>query len=106
MGKSFNNLHALADGMEARAAQLLDAYQGYGVSAAVQLAPIDDGDLRNSGGPAPGDGPHSRRVVFTAAHAPHQEYGTMHMQAQPYLRPAFSALRDPFKRDAKSVFKA
>jgi hypothetical protein len=45
-------------------------------------------------------------VVFTAAHAPHQEYGTMHMQAQPYLRPAFAALRDPFKRDAKSVFKA
>lgn len=105
MGRSFNHFGKLADNMPGRAQQLLDAYQGFWVSAAVQLAPVDEGDLAGSGEPAPGDGPNSRRVVFTKDYAMHQEFGTMFMPAQPFLRPARNFLVAAWKRDLARIMK-
>jgi hypothetical protein len=100
----FNHLHEIADNMDDRAHTFLDAYQGYWLNAAQLLAPVDVGDLRDSGELAPGDGEYERKVVFTVDYAVHQEFGTMFMPPQPYLRPARDALRGAFGRDGKRLF--
>lgn len=104
MGKSFNHFHKIAATAGDNANNLLDAYQGFWLDASVQLAPEDTGDLKNSGTPEPGDGEYERKIVFTVDYAKHQEYGTVDMAAQPFLRPAKEHLRAAFKRDIKSVF--
>jgi HK97 gp10 family phage protein len=59
---------------------------------AVELAPVDTGNLRGSishrfAGSLEG-------VVFTPVeYAPHIEYGTRKMRAQPYMRPAVDEVR-------------
>ena len=55
-------------------------------SRAVANAPVRTGNLKGSldreAGPEEG-------IVFTPVHyAPHVEYGTIHMEAHPFLRPA------------------
>lgn len=100
----FNDLHRIAASMPEAAEQVVDAYQGYWVDGAKQFAPVDEGDLRDSIGPAPGDGQFSRRVVATAEHAPHQEFGTIHQPGTPFMRESRRALAAPFKRDVKRVF--
>jgi len=100
-----NNFHRIADALPGKARNLVDAYQGFGLDLAVQLAPVDDGDLRGSGAMAPGDGEFDAKVVFTAEHAAPQEFGTVDMAPQPYLRPAFDDLRPHFKRDTKGLLK-
>lgn len=104
MGRSFNHFHKIADNVEDNARNILDSYQIWWLDAATQLAPFKDGDLRNSAGMGLRGAGWERTIVFTAAHAIHQEYGTIHMPPQPYLRPAKDALRGAFLRDIKSVF--
>lgn len=104
MGRSFNHFHKIADNVETNANNILDSYQVWWLDAATQFAPVDKGDLRNSGTMGPGGGKWERTIAFTAAHAIYQEYGTIHMAPQPYLRPAKDALRAAFLRDIKSVF--
>lgn len=100
-----NNWHRIAAQMENNARNLVRAYQGYWIDAATQLAPIEDGDLRNSGTMTIGiSDAFSAGIAFTAAHARPQEYGTMYMPAQSYLRPARDALRGALKRDARKLF--
>jgi HK97 gp10 family phage protein len=47
-----------------------------------QLAPVDTGELRDSIHEDNGN------VVVSAAHGVHVEFGTVFMEAQPFLRPA------------------
>lgn len=95
-----NKFHEMAALLAGRAGLLLDAYQAHWLDASVQLAPLDEGDLKASGTLVDGGGEFERRIAFTAAHAKHQEFGTMYMPPQPYARPAKEALRGPLKRDA------
>ena len=53
-----------------------------------ELVPVDTGELQSSIHVEDGALPASRRVVASAAHAPHVEYGTVHMAAQPFMTPA------------------
>ena len=101
---SFNHFAQIGNAIEGRGQELLNAYQAFWQSAAAQLAPVDEGDLQNSVGPAPGDVDDSRKVVAGMDYAIHQEYGTMDMPAQPFMRPARNALVDAWKRDLKKVF--
>lgn len=64
-------------------------------TAAKRLAPVDTGRLRSSISRELGrDGQGLVAVIGTNVHyAPHVEFGTVRMRAQPYLRPALDAAR-------------
>lgn len=104
MGKSFNHFAQLADDLPARGTQLVQAYAAFWESAASQLAPVDTGDLKNSVGHEL-TGPHDAKVFATMEYAVHQEYGTIDMPAQPFMRPSRDALHAPFQRDLKAMLK-
>lgn len=54
---------------------------------AIQLAPVDTGELKQSIR-ARMINPRFWRASAHAPHALHVEFGTLHTRAQPYLRPA------------------
>jgi HK97 gp10 family phage protein len=64
-------------------------------TAAKRLAPVDTGRLRSSiTRELSRDGQGLVAVIGTNVHyAPHVEFGTVRMRAQPYLRPALDAAR-------------
>lgn len=101
----FNKFGQIAAALPAKAGALLDAYQGFFVDAASQLAPVDTGDLQGSGVMEPGDSQYERRIAFTMDYAIHQEFGTVDMPAQPFVRPARDELEPSFVRDAKQVLE-
>ena len=100
---SFNKLHQLADDIPGRGQQLVSAYAAYWQSAAMQLAPVKDGDLKDSIAFTM-RGPYEAAVTVGMAYGIHQEFGTMDMPAQPFMRPSRAALAPSFKRDLKKVF--
>lgn len=60
-------------------------------ATAKRLAPVDTGNLRRSITHKPGRDGFSYYVDVgtNVIYAPYVEFGTQHMRAQPYLRPAF-----------------
>lgn len=104
MGRTFNHFAQLGNSIPERGEQLVQAYAGFWQSAAAQLAPFDTGDLKESVG-SELTGPHDAKVFATMEYAEHQEYGTVHMPAQPFMRPARNALAAPFQRDLKAMLK-
>lgn len=111
MGRSFNHFAQIGNDAHANGEQLVQAYAAFWQSAAAQLAPVATmessgyigGDLRGSVGHEL-QGPHDAKVFATMEYAVHQEYGTVDMPAQPFMRPARNALVDAWKRDLKKVF--
>lgn len=103
MGRTFNHFAKIGHDAHENGRQLVAAYAGFWQSAAAQLAPVDTGDLKGSVASVL-EGPHQARVSATMEYAMHQEFGTMFMAAQPFMRPARNALVDAWKRDLKRVF--
>lgn len=102
MAKS-NRFHEIADEMEERSFKFLDAYQAFWLIAAQELAPVDDGDLKNSAYMGLRGG-MQRRIGFAAEHARPQEFGTIYQPGTPFLRSSKRALARTFQRDLKQVF--
>jgi HK97 gp10 family phage protein len=100
----FNHFVKLGNSLPERGSQLVSAYAAYWQSAASQLAPVDTGDLKNSVG-FQMEGPHQARISVGMNYGIHQEFGTMDMPAQPFLRPARASLAAPFQRDLKGMLK-
>jgi HK97 gp10 family phage protein len=103
-----NKLPALIKGMEPIARQIVAKaaldIQGH----AQQNAPVDTGTLKNSiqatqiGGNA-ASGSISWRVVVGADYGMYVEWGTVHMAARPFFRPAIDAVRPAFLQAMKQV---
>ena len=65
--------------------------------------PVDTGTLRNS---ITHDVRDNVAIVGTnTKYAPHVEYGTRHMRAQPYLRPALDENRKRLRRMFAQIFR-
>lgn len=67
------------------------------VSEAKRLAPVDEGDLRQSirvGVATAGRDGMETDVIADAPHALAAEYGTQHRMATPYLRPAINQVKE------------
>lgn len=62
-------------------------------------APVDTGALKRSIGLELRDGGFTAEVEPTEEYAPYVELGTRFMEAQPYLKPAFDAQKEKFKKD-------
>lgn len=71
--------------------------------AAQRKAPVDTGTLKRSIGLEIRDGGLTAEVEPTAEHAAYVEYGTRYMNAQPYMRPSYTAQKEQFKSDLKKL---
>lgn len=96
-------LGALEDALEARVEVVVESV----ASMAQRFAPVDTGELRDSiRGTMEGVAETlvvEGEVVAGAAHAPFQEFGTIHHAPQPYLAPALDAHRDVLLEQAEAA---
>ena len=80
------------------------------VAAAKARAPVDTGHLKASIARERVD-EHAVAVTVDTRDESHPsyaafvEYGTRHMAAQPFLRPAVEAAREPFKRAVRKAYE-
>lgn len=77
-----------------------------GVDMAQDRAPVDTGKLRRSirGHVEDMMERTAINIIAGADHAPHQEYGTIYMDAQPYLRPTLEALGPVIRDQVQSAW--
>lgn len=72
-------------------------------SKAQRKAPVDTGFLRRSIVLQISDGGFKATSDPSAEYAPHLEFGTRFMSAQPFMRPAYNAQKEIFKRDLQRL---
>lgn len=68
-------------------------------------APVDTGTLKRSISLEFRDGGLTAESEATAEYAPYVEWGTRFMNAQPFMRPAYYAQKEQFKRDLSKIVK-
>lgn len=69
--------------------------------AAQRKVPVDTGTLKRSISLKIRDGGLTAEVEPTEEYAAYVEYGTRYMNAQPYMRPSYTAQKEKFKSDLK-----
>lgn len=98
-----NDFPNIVAGMEQRAGQFVRKAALDIEAEAKKRAPVRTGTLRNSIQAVKGEGPLWYRVVVGAEYGVYVEWGTRFMAAQPYLRPAVTAVSPSFLEAMKSV---
>jgi HK97 gp10 family phage protein len=97
-----SRLPAIVHGMEARANALVAKAAMDIEREAKTRAPVDTGNLRNSIQASRVAMGHWK-VVVGADYGYFVEWGTVHMAAQPFLRPAINAVQPNFQRALRSL---
>ena len=72
---------------------------------AKKLAPVDTGNLRNSITHEVDDGEPAAYIGTNVEYAPYQELGTIHMKAQPFLKPAVAANANTYRKIIEKELK-
>ena len=72
---------------------------------AKKLAPVDTGNLRNSITHTVDDGEPAAYIGTNVEYAPYQELGTIHMAAQPFLKPAVAANANTYRKIIEDELK-
>ena len=72
---------------------------------AKKLAPVDTGNLRNSITHDVDDGEPAAYIGTNVEYAPYQELGTIHMKAQPFLKPAVNDHKDEYRKIIENELK-
>ena len=72
---------------------------------AKKLAPVDTGNLRNSITHEVDDGDPAAYIGTNVEYAPYQELGTIHMKAQPFLKPAVSDHANTYRKIIEKELK-
>ena len=72
---------------------------------AKKLAPVDTGNLRNSITHDVDDGEPSAYIGTNVEYATYQELGTIHMKAQPFLKPAVNDHKDEYRKIIENELK-
>lgn len=96
-GELAGRFDGFADALEAELEAAIEDIVGWIESEAQDRASVDTGELRDSiEGTVLGvaDLIAEGKIVAGADHAPFQEFGTIYQPPQPYLAPAFDAVRD------------
>lgn len=73
---------------------------------AKQLVPVDTGRLRSSIRTTYSDGGLTFRTLSDVEYAPFVEFGTSRSPAQPFLFPAFEAIRPHFQADVSAAIRS
>lgn len=97
---------ALRDKAKLQAVKTVVAKNGSRLQNEAQMyAPVDTGTLMRSIGLSLGNDSLEATVAPTAHYAAYVELGTRFMEAQPYMKPAFNAVKRQFKADLKRLVK-
>ena len=72
---------------------------------AKKLAPVDTGNLRNSITHDVDDGEQAAYIGTNVEYAPYQELGTIHMKAQPFLKPAVADHANTYRKIIEKELK-
>ena len=72
---------------------------------AKKLAPVDTGNLRNSITHDVDDGEPAADIGTNVEYAPYQELGTIHMAAQPFLKPAVAEHANEYRKIIEKELK-
>ena len=72
---------------------------------AKKLAPVDTGNLRNSITHDVDDGEPAAYIGTNVEYAQYQELGTIHMAAQPFLKPAVADHTNEFRKIFENELK-
>ena len=72
---------------------------------AKKLAPVDTGNLRNSITHEVDDGESAVYIGTNVEYAPYQELGTIHIKAQPFLKPAAADHANEFRKIFENEMK-
>ena len=72
---------------------------------AKKLCPVDTGNLRNSITHDLDDGEPAAYIVTKVEYAPYQELGTIHMAAQPFLKPAVADHANEYRKIIEKELK-
>ena len=89
-------------------AALLRGLEKCGLTAerfAKKLAPYDTGNLRNSITHTVDDGEPAAYIGTNVEYAPYQELGTIHMKAQPFLKPAVADHANEYRKIIEKELK-
>ena len=72
---------------------------------AKKLAPVDTGNLRNSITHTVDEEEPSAYIGTNVEYAPYQELGTIHMKAQPFLKPAVADHANEYRKIIENELK-
>ena len=72
---------------------------------AKKLAPVDTGNLRNSITHTVDEEEPAAYIGTNVEYAPYQELGTIHMKAQPFLKPAVAANANIYRKIIEDEMK-
>ena len=72
---------------------------------AKRLCPVDTGNLRNSITHEVDDGEPAAYIGTNVEYAPYQELGTIHMKAQPFLKPAVADHANTYRKIIENELK-
>ena len=72
---------------------------------AKKLAPVDTGNLRNSITHQVDDGEPAAYIGTNVEYAPYQELGTIHIKAQPFLKPSVADHANEFRKIFENELK-
>ena len=72
---------------------------------AKKLAPVDTGNLRNSITHEVDDGETAAYIGTNVEYAPYVCLGTIHMKAQPFLKPAVNDHKDEYRKIIENELK-
>ena len=72
---------------------------------AKKIAPVDTGNLRNSITHDVDDGEPAAYIGTNVEYAPYQELGTIHMKAQPFLKPAVADNANKYRKIIEDELK-
>ena len=89
-------------------AALLRAMETCGLVAegyAKKLAPVDTGNLRNSITHEVDDGEPAAYIGTNVEYAPYVCFGTIHMKAQPFLKPAVADHANEYRKIIENELK-
>ena len=73
---------------------------------AKKLAPVDTGNLRNSITHTVDDEEPAAYIGTNVEYAPYQELGTIHMKAQPFLKPAVAEHANEYRKIIENELKS
>ena len=110
MGKAMNiqftdNSKEVSDNIKAALLRGLETCGLVAEGYAKKLAPVDTGNLRNSITHEVDDGEPAAYIGTNVEYAPYVCLGTIHMKAQPFLKPAVAANAKTYRKIIEDELK-
>lgn len=105
MPKVQSSISKVPDAVRAAGAELVKRAVDSHVSVSRQLAPVDEGELRN-GIHAEQKNTFTWDAIASAPHSAFVEFGTENMDAQPYFLPGYEVAQRQLRDDAQQVLAA